>query len=297
MKQKILIAFICSVLSSMTCFAGSSKTKLHSIPCKNYAQVEAYLRYTPDCEIIISGHRGGVDVGFPENSIESFEHTLSVMPSFFEIDPRMTKDSVMVLMHDAKIDRTTNGKGYVKDYTYAELQQFNLKDRWGAVTTYKIPSVEQALRWSRGKTILNFDMKDVPREVLIPFVQRMRAMNVIYTVHTPEDAKLCIALDPDAHMSAWIADMDEFRAYEATGIPWSRFIAYVVSPVMKPENQPLYDALHRAGVRCMISTAPLQDRLATRAKRAEKFKDAVASKPDIIESDYPTEFVGMYERR
>ncbi len=75
--------------------------------------------------------------GFPENCIESFEKTLSDMPSFFEIDPRMTKDSVIVLMHDATIDRTTTGKGKVSDYTYEELQRFNLVDRQGTVTPYK----------------------------------------------------------------------------------------------------------------------------------------------------------------
>ncbi len=55
--------------------------------------------------------------GYPENCIESCEKTLSMMPTFFEIDFSFTKDSVMVLMHDLTIDRTTNGKGRVADYT------------------------------------------------------------------------------------------------------------------------------------------------------------------------------------
>ena len=62
--------------------------------------------------------------GYPENCIESCEKTLSLMPTFFEIDFSFTKDSVMVLMHDLTIDRTTTGKGRVADYTYEELQQF-----------------------------------------------------------------------------------------------------------------------------------------------------------------------------
>lgn len=89
--------------------------------------------------------------GFPENCIESFEKTLTMMPSFFEIDPRMTKDSVIVLMHDATIDRTTTGTGKVSDYTYAELQQFFLKDREGNVTTYKIPPSRSASPGARAR--------------------------------------------------------------------------------------------------------------------------------------------------
>ena len=51
--------------------------------------------------------------GYPENCIASCEKTLSLLPAFFEIDFSFTKDSVMVLMHDLTLDRTTTGKGRV----------------------------------------------------------------------------------------------------------------------------------------------------------------------------------------
>lgn len=216
------------------------------------------------------------------------------MPSFFEIDPQMTRDSVIVLMHDPTIDRTTTGKGKVSDYTYEELQRFNLVDRQGTVTPYKIPRVSDVIRWSRGKTILNFDKKEVPRDVLIRLVNELKAKNVIYTVHSADDARTCYGLDPDAHFSAWIGDMRQFREYDATGIPWSRFIAYVVSGTMKPEQRELYDALHAKGVRCMISVAPTVDRLPEAEKRKEGYRTEIAKNPDIIETDYPLELIGLY---
>lgn len=49
-------------------------------------------------------------MGYAENCIEGLENVLTQMPAFFEIDPRLTKDSVIVLMHDATLDRTTTGK-------------------------------------------------------------------------------------------------------------------------------------------------------------------------------------------
>ncbi|MFR7966022.1 MAG: glycerophosphodiester phosphodiesterase family protein, partial [Alistipes finegoldii] len=97
------------------------------IDIKSRAQLHDWFRYAPERPIVVSGHRGGMVTGYPENCIESFEKTLSMMPSFFEIDPRLTKDSVIVLMHDATIDRTTTGTGKVSDYTCEELQQFFLK--------------------------------------------------------------------------------------------------------------------------------------------------------------------------
>ena len=72
--------------------ASAQKKRLHTVPCRNYAQVEAYFRYTPGCGTIVSGHRGGMAPGYPENCIETFENTLSHMPSFFEIDPQMTRE-------------------------------------------------------------------------------------------------------------------------------------------------------------------------------------------------------------
>ena len=81
-------------------------------------------------------------------------------------------------MHDATIDRTTTGTGKVSDYTFEELQQFFLKDREGNVTPYKIPTLEECIVWSRGKTILNLDIKDVPLEVMSDFINRLAPANV-----------------------------------------------------------------------------------------------------------------------
>ena len=106
-------------------------------------ELQAYFTYSPDRDIVGSGHRGGMMPGYPENCIESCEKTLSMMPTFFEIDFSFTKDSVMVLMHDLTIDRTTDGKGRVADYTYEELQRFRLVDRDGNVTDYRIPTLAE----------------------------------------------------------------------------------------------------------------------------------------------------------
>ncbi|MDD3108085.1 MAG: glycerophosphodiester phosphodiesterase family protein [Alistipes sp.] len=290
MKQLLQIAVCGWFLGGMG--FGMQAQPLHRIPCRNAQQVEHYFAYRPGHQII-SGHRGGMTDGYPENCIETFENTLRAMPSFFEIDPRMTRDSVLVLMHDATLDRTTTGRGAVSDYTYEELLQFNLVDRWGKETSFKIPRVSDVIRWSRGKTILNFDQKDVPREILMQLVQSMKARNVIYTIHSPQEAVACCALDPEAHFSAWMRNMEDFRAYEATGIPWSRFIVYVVSSRMQDAQRELYEALHQNGVRCMVSTAPDQDRIADAAQRQAAYREVVAEQPDIIETDFPLEFLGL----
>ena len=74
----------------------------------------------------------------------------------------MTKDGVIVLMHDETVDRTTTGKGKVKDLTYKEIQSFNLKNEKGESTKYKVPSLYDILIEGRGKIFFDLDIKDIP---------------------------------------------------------------------------------------------------------------------------------------
>src|SRR5687768_53041 len=80
---------------------------LHSLNIRSSQDLHQFFRYTGQDIPLISGHRGGMTKGYPENCIATFENTLRYTPAFFEIDPRLTKDSVVVLMHDATLDRTT----------------------------------------------------------------------------------------------------------------------------------------------------------------------------------------------
>lgn len=261
----------------------------HYIDIRTRAQLHAWFRHAPDRPIVVSGHRGGMMAGYPENCIESFEKTLSMMPSFFEIDPRLTRDSVIVLMHDATIDRTTTGTGRVSDYTYEELQAFFLKDREGNVTPYKIPTLEACIAWSRGRTILNLDIKDVPLEFMSQFINALAPANVMYTVHDAAQARMLLDRDPEAMFSLWCKNMKEFEAYDEAGIPWSQAMAYV-GPMIRSDRQELYDRLHEKGVMCMISVAPTHDRRAGDENQIAGYRLEIPTGCDVIETDYPALF-------
>ncbi len=291
MKKSILKIFLAAVaMSGISC--TSAEDIHHYWNCTKPEDINAF--FAGQQGILISGHRGGNLEGYPENCTETFDKILEYLPTVYEIDPRMTKDSMVVLMHDSTLDRTTTGTGKVKDHTYAELQEFFLKDRWGNVTPYKIPLVKEVVEWSKGKVILNFDIKDVTRDVLVPLVQSTGAMNCMYTVRDTTEALEVYRLDPTARMSAWVKDMDAFRAYEAAGIPWENIpMAYVQSNIMKEGNAELYQALRERNVKCMVSTAPREDKKKTPEERAEGFRKVIASAPDVIESDFPTEFVDL----
>ena len=204
MNKPQLTLFAILALLGVSCSKAPAPTGApHHIDIETRADLHAWFRYAPDRPVVVSGHRGGMVAGYPENCIESFGKTLTMMPSFFEIDPRLTRDSVIVLMHDATIDRTTDGSGRVSDYTWEELRRFRLKDRDGKVTEFRIPTLEEAIQWSRGKTILNLDIKDVPLEFMSDFINRLNPPHVMYTVHNARQARLLLDRDPDAMFSTW----------------------------------------------------------------------------------------------
>ena len=70
------------------------------------------------------GHRGAA--GYcPENTFASFNKALDLGVDYLEIDVQMTKDGELVVIHDTTVNRTTNGKGKVKDYTLKEIQNLD----------------------------------------------------------------------------------------------------------------------------------------------------------------------------
>lgn len=251
--------------------------------------MHSFFRYTGNDRPIIAGHRGGMVKGFPENSIATFENTLKHTPAIFEIDPRLTKDSVIVLMHDATLDRTTTGKGNLKDYTFEELRQFRLKDAEGNVTDYPIPTLSEVIDWARGKTILNLDYKDVPLKMTADLIRKHKAdAFVMLTVHSAAEAKFYLEDNKDRMFSAFIRNKKEYDEYEKAGIPFTQLIAYI-GPHVKTENQELYSLLNKKGTMCMISAASSYDKLKTAEERKTAYLSIVKDGASILESDLPIE--------
>ncbi|HEY0608902.1 MAG TPA: glycerophosphodiester phosphodiesterase family protein [Chitinophaga sp.] len=281
---KRLLALTAAVTIHLSSVLAQQGT-LHVLNIKNAAELRAFFHYTGKDVPFISGHRGGVNKGFPENSIEAFENTLRHTPATFEIDPRLTKDSMIVLMHDATLDRTTTGTGKVGDYTLAELKQLRLKDVDGNVTSFRIPTLEEAIRWSKGKTVLILDKKDVPFEMTAKLIKDLHAeAYVMVTVHNAKEAKWYHDRNKEIVFEAFVKTPEAMQEYEAQGIPWTHVMAYVGAD-NKAELKPLYEQLNKRGVMCMISTASTYDKLTSPQERALVYKAIISNGASLVEAD------------
>lgn len=74
--------------------------------------------------MISVAHRGASGYA-PENTQAAFQKGLELGADFLECDVHLSKDGELIIMHDDKVDRTTNGKGFVKDYTLSELKELD----------------------------------------------------------------------------------------------------------------------------------------------------------------------------
>lgn len=103
-------------------------------------------------------HRGYSEK-YPENTMIAFVEAIKGDFDGIETDVHLTKDNRLVLIHDEKINRTSNGKGYVKDLTYDELCKYNFNYRFKEYKE-KIPLLEELLDYCKNREIiLNLEIK------------------------------------------------------------------------------------------------------------------------------------------
>ncbi|GAA4196978.1 glycerophosphodiester phosphodiesterase family protein [Pedobacter jeongneungensis] len=107
-------------------------------------------------QILVAAHRGDWR-NAPENSLNALYNSIKKGFDIMELDVKMSKDSQMVVMHDNTIDRTTNAKGKVGDFTLEELKKFRLKNGLGRVTENQIPTMREMMLAAKGKIIINVD--------------------------------------------------------------------------------------------------------------------------------------------
>ncbi|UCZ53877.1 glycerophosphodiester phosphodiesterase [Bacillus shivajii] len=109
----------------------------------------------------IFAHRGSSST-HPENTMEAFQAALQYGADGIELDVQLTKDGVPVVIHDEKVDRTTNGNGWVKDLTYNELKQLDAGSWFDPSFSHtKIPRLEDVLNWLvQTPLLLNIELKN-----------------------------------------------------------------------------------------------------------------------------------------
>lgn len=226
--------------------------------------------------IAISAHRAQSGEDQPENSIQAIEATGRAIPgAILEMDAALTRDGVLVMMHDYSLDRTTTGRGRVADNTLAEVKAVRLRAPDGTLTNAAPPTLEEALAAAgRVGAIASIDLKPsseaatlaLARQVIAQVRRSGAADRVILITYTPESARAVAALAPEMMISAGLDDVSGLD-----GLNLAQVLAWTGAGSPKPA---LWRAVGERGVEAQFGTLGAPGR---------RLDDAYAADGDVSE--------------
>ncbi len=129
--------------------------------CKDKKQEEVNINNLDlTTKPLIIAHRGGAKLA-PENTLASFENAINIGVEMIEIDVHLSKDSEVITIHDQSLERTTDGKGDIKDLTLAEIKKFDAGSWFNEnFKGEKVPTLSETLETINRRAILLIEIKD-----------------------------------------------------------------------------------------------------------------------------------------
>jgi glycerophosphoryl diester phosphodiesterase len=189
----------------------------------------------------IYAHRGASSAA-PENTLAAFQLALDQGADGIELDVMLSRDHQLVVIHDDKVDRTTNGTGRVRDLTLAELKAL---DAGGGE---KIPTLEEVLTRFGGRFLINIELKNysTPFDTLPVDVARM------VKDHNVTDSILISSFNP-FNFSRFHRILPDVPLGMLTFPGWARFFGYrlfrfnALHPYYEDIDAALVDRVHARG--------------------------------------------------
>jgi glycerophosphoryl diester phosphodiesterase len=130
-------------------------------------------------QVVVIAHRGE-HRAHPENTLPAFQAAIDAGADFFELDVRTTADSRLVLMHDAKVDRTTTGHGAVREMTFDQIRALDAGAKFSPqFAGTRVPTFEEALALAHGKIGVYVDSKDIAPAALADTLTTMDMLNAV----------------------------------------------------------------------------------------------------------------------
>ncbi len=213
-------------------------------------------------KVAILAHRG-TSLLAPENTLPAFEFACKHQADTLELDVRLTRDSALIVTHDATVDRTTNGRGKVADQTTKTLRQLDAAFHFGSKEGYplrehgvQLVTLEEVL-YRFADMGINIDIKDNSK-VAVDILARVvgeadAASRVVVASFHASILRYCRKQYPWLTTSACAADVRDFlwlvvqRKHKRAKIPVSLFQLPRRHYFLSFDSRWFIDAVHEAG--------------------------------------------------
>ncbi len=246
---------------------------------------QPFITQRPNLNLEANAHRGG-GLYAPENTLASIEAAISRGAKSVELDVRYTAEGVPVLMHDATVDRTTNGEGPIENYTLFELQALDAGSWFSAeYADTRVPTLEQALEVVQGRACVYWDAKVPPTMRAVELFQQYGygfepGCLVIRTYD--EWTNMLHLLWPDAPLIRMAKDPALLEEM-VSDYPWLAAVRVQSNRL----DTALVDRAHALGLRVFVRAANIDDDPAGESGDDQSilFNSVAASGADVITLD------------
>ena len=156
---------------------------------------------------LIQAHRGA-SAYRPENTVEAFSKAMEMGADGIELDVHLSKDGEIVVAHDARLERVSNGKGYINDYTLKKLKSLDFGKPSPNDHVCRIPTLSEVFSLVKPSALtVNVELKtterlypDLPRKLLNLAGEYAMGERVIYSSFNHYSLKEIKTLDPSARI-------------------------------------------------------------------------------------------------
>jgi len=239
--------------------------------------------------VMVAAHRAGHN-GYVENSLKAIQHALDLGVDIIELDVKVTLDSVVVLNHDGKIDRTTNGKGDPEKYTWAELQKFKLKMPDGTITNERLATFEEALKMTKGKALIDIDIKTSNLKPVVDAIKKTGTANQVFFFDNDYDAlKEVLSMLPEALLMPRAYD---YNMADSALQVFNPAVIHIDESFYTPE---LTSLIRKKNARVWINALGEQDYLIHEGDTEEALKNLLQHGANIFQTDEPELLIPLLE--
>ncbi len=280
MKKQFFISLLVSVV-----FLFSFQSDKH------FNKIVAAFHDGKSDYVMVAAHRAGHN-GFVENSVSAIKHAIEIGVDIIELDVKVTTDSVVVLNHDGKIDRTTNGTGNPESYTWAELQQFRLEMPDGTLTNERLATFEEALLLAKGKAFIDIDIKTGNLKPVVDAIKKTGTQNQVFFFDNDYNAlKEVLTLLPEAIL------MPRAYSYEMADSALRVFSPEVVHIDESFYTPELTKILKQKDARIWINALGEPDDLISKGQHELALQNLLKHGANIIQTDEPEKLIEILKEK
>jgi len=247
---------------------------------------------------LVIAHRGASGYA-PENTLASIKKALEFKPDYIEIDVHYSKEKEVMVLHDHTLERTSNGKGDVTDYTKAELQAFDAGAWFGEeFKGEKIPTLAEIVEAINGQSILLIEVKKgkdyyIGIEQKIDSIIKAHNATAWCEVQSFYDHYVegFIAIQPDYKIHklivgdiSWLPLYIDHKPRFGNPYGWGNKVAGI-NPSRKFASQGFINKLHEKGYTCFSYTV----------NEPEDIKKLIERGIDGIITNYPDRVAKVFE--